>query len=493
MSMRTQIDLRIGSRAGTRQRSAGESLRVLVLGDFTGRSHPPATLSAQRIAIDDFDTAIGALAPVVPIAAPDEGKPLAQIAITAFGELHPDHLAVTIPHLRELLELDAALRDPRTEKQALATLDSLAGPKATAVAPSAAAAGAVAGGDNRSESSDQLLGRLLGAARREDAGARAAKARVQQIIDSALGSAASAGSSSQAVDGRARLARLFNDRCRRILVDQRFRSVERAWRSVHWLASRLEGDEAQLYVADLSKEALARHVGELGRDLDASPLHRLLARDADDRWDLIVGDYSFGLTPDDVALLATLGALAARARAPFLAHGDLGLAGCASAADVDAPWDWRYADSELATLWNELRGHPAAQWIGLATPRFLLRLPYGSKADAIERFEFEELPARPERERFLWGNPAFACALLIARAHAQGEAAYWPNGGGGNVDDLPMPVYSDGGGEAVQPPIELVLGERARATATERGLIALAGGLNANRISIPSTRSLAIG
>ena len=493
MSMRTQIDLKIGSRAGTRRRSAGDPLRVLVLGDFAGRSQPPAILSAQRLAIDDFDTLMGALAPVVPIAGPDDGKPLAQIAITAFGEFHPDHLAVTIPHLRELLELDRALRDPRTEKQALATLDSLAGPKATAEAPSAAAAGAIAGADKGSESSDQLLGRLLGAARREDAAAHAAKARVQQIIDSALGSAASAGSSSQAVDGRARLARLFNDRCRRILVDQRFRSVERAWRSVHWLASRLESDEAHLYVADLSKQALARHVGALGQNLDASPLHRLLARDGDDAWDLIVGDYSFALTPDDVALLATLGALAARARAPFLAHGDLGLAGCKSAADVDAPWDWRYSDSDLATLWTELRGHPAAQWIGLAAPRFLLRLPYGAKTDAIERIDFEELPARPERERFLWGNPAFACALLMARAHARGDGAHWPNGGGGEVDDLPMPVYSDGGGEAVQPPIEHVLGERARATATERGLIALAGGANANRISIPSTRCLANG
>jgi type VI secretion system protein ImpC len=487
MSMRTQIEFGPGSRVA-RRRSAGEPLRVLVLGDFSGRSQPPATLSAKRIEIDDFDAAIDALAPVVPIAT-DDGKPLAQIAITAFAHLHPDHLAVTIPHLRELVELDRALRDPRTEKQALATLDSLAGPGATTQAPAASAS---TEGDQRDESTDQLLGRLLGAARREDAGERAAKARVKQLIDSALGSATSAASSSQAVDARARLARLFNDRCRRILLDQRFRSVERAWRSVHWLASRLEGDEAHLYVADLSKEALAAHVGELGQNLGASPLHRLLARDTDDRWDLIVGDYSFALTADDVTLLATLGALAARARAPFLAHGDLGLAGCAKAEDADVPWDWRYADGDLAALWNELRGHPAAQWLGLATPRFLLRLPYGAKGDAIERFEFEELPVRPQRERFLWGNPAFACALLMAHAHALGDAASWPNGGG-NVDDLPMPIYSDGGGEAVQPPIELVLGERARATATERGLIALAGGSNANRISVPSTRSLASG
>jgi predicted component of type VI protein secretion system len=147
------------------------------------------------------------------------------------------------------------------------------------------------------------------------------------------------------------------------------------------------------------------------------------------------------------------------------------------------------ASRDLGTIKPASR--PSAQVIGFATPRISPRLPYGSKATRSSDLNSRSA-CPPERERFLWGNPAFACALLIARAHARGDGAHWPSGGG-DVDDLPMPVYSDGGGEAVQPPIELVLGERARATATERGLIAFAGGFNANRISIPSTRCLANG
>ena len=488
MSTRAQLEIKLDSRPKGQRRRADKPLRVLVLGDFSGSLRTAPTFHAIRLAIDSIDAVVGAVAPVVPIAAPDHGNPTAGLTISALDQLHPDYLAATVPHLRELLELDLRLRDPRTEQQALTELDGLLGPAESTGAPPTPAA--VAGtGD---ESSDQLLGRLLGKARRDD-GSRAAKARVRQLIDDALGSSASPASSSSAVDGRARVAQLLTARCRRILAEPQFRSVERAWRSVHWLASRLEDDEAQVHVVDLSKAALAQHLAQLGPRLEASPLHRLLATEGDDRWDLIVGDYSFGLNADDVTLLATLGALAARARTPFLAHGDLGLAGCTDAANLDSPWDWRYADSELAALWSELRRHPAAQWIGLAAPRFLLRLPYGAKTDAIERFEFEELPPRPQSERFLWGNPAFACALLIARARAAGNAEVWPAGGGGSVDDLPMPVYWDGRGEAAQPPIELVLNERARAVMTERGLIAFAGGANANRISVPSTQSLAGG
>jgi type VI secretion system protein ImpC len=484
VSTRAQLEIKLDSRPKGQRRRAEEPLRVLVLGDFSGSLHTAPTFHAIRLAIDGVDAVVGAVAPVVPIAAPDHGNPTAGLTISALDQLHPDYLATTVPHLRELLELDLRLRDPRTEQRALTELNDLLGPaEKTGTPPTTAAVGGT-----RDESSDQLLGRLLGNAR--DDGSRAAKARVRQLIDDALGSSASPAPSSSAVDGRARVAQLLTARCRRILAEPQFRSVERAWRSVHWLTSRLEDDEAHVYIVDLSKAALAQHLTQLGFRLDASPLHRLLATEGDDRWDLIVGDYSFGLTADDVTLLATLGALAARARTPFLAHGELGLVGCTNAADLDSPWEWRYADSELAALWSELRRHPAAQWIGLAAPRFLLRLPYGAKTDAIERFEFEELPPRPQSERFLWGNPAFACALLLARARAAGNAEFWPAGGGGSVDDLPMPVYSDGGGEAAQPPIELVLNERARAVMTERGLIAFAGGANTNRISVPSTQSL---
>ena len=157
MSTRAQLEIKLDSRPKGQRRRAEEPLRLLVLGDFSGSSQTAPTFRPLRAAIDDLDTVIGAVAPKVPIAAPDHGNPTAALAISALEQLHPDYLATTVPHLRELLELDLRLRDPRTEQQALAELDGLtARPEKTATPPTAAAVGGT-----RDESSDELLGRWL--------------------------------------------------------------------------------------------------------------------------------------------------------------------------------------------------------------------------------------------------------------------------------------------------------------------------------------------
>ncbi len=132
-----------------------------------------------------------------------------------------------------------------------------------------------------------------------------------------------------------------------------------------------------------------------------------------------------------------------------------------------APWDWA-ADSDLAQLWNDVRSHPAANWIGLATPRFLLRQPFGKRTDSIDSFAFRELPVRPGKEHFLWANPGLRVRVSAGTAAAT-DRRRWPLHGALEVPDLPMPVYDDGGGQAVQPPVEIVLSERARVSrAAER-------------------------
>lgn len=270
-----------------------------------------------------------------------------------------------------------------------------------------------------------------------------------------------------------------------------FRDLERAWRSVHWLVSRLEDDQAEVHLLDVSKAALGAHLTSFRERLETSPLHALISEtDADAGWDLVVADYTFALAAQDLLLLATMGVLAARGSAPFIGHGNLSLAGCADEAAVDEPWNWAIPDDDLGNLWTEFRRHPAAGAVALAAPRFLLRYPYGQRADPVDAFAFEELPSRPERERFLWANPAFACALVMAQqdAPAGSEGA---DAGSSFVTDLPMPQYDDGRGQAIQPPVEFLLGERARAAAERAGLIVCAGGRNANRMSVGALRTLA--
>ena len=99
---------------------------------------------------------------------------------------------------------------------------------------------------------------------------------------------------------------------------------------------------------------------------------------------------------------------------------------------------------------------------------------------AIRRWTQYSKPvrSRPSRDAFFWGSPAFACAYWLAAQHAAGadpaETA---------LDDLPAPLYDDGRGDALQPPLEVLLTERARAAAEQHGIVALAGGRNTTRIA----------
>ena len=48
-------------------------------------------------------------------------------------------------------------------------------------------------------------------------------------------------------------------------------------------------------------------------------------------------------------------------------------------------------------------------------------LPYGKKTSPLESFDFEEFPDTPVHEDYLWGNPAFAVALLLAQSFSRGR------------------------------------------------------------------------
>src|SRR5262249_14300924 len=149
-----------------------------------------------------------------------------------------------------------------------------------------------------------------------------------------------------------------------------------------FLVRRLETDgQFRLYVLDVTKDELAADLGAAD-SLEAAAIYRLLVEPSvgtagGQPWAVLVGHYTFGPARDDVELLGWLGQLARRAGAPFLAAASSRVLSCASLARTPDPDDWQApADAET---WEALRGAPEARYLGLALPRFLLRLPYGKQ------------------------------------------------------------------------------------------------------------------
>ena len=266
---------------------------------------------------------------------------------------------------------------------------------------------------------------------------------------------------------------------RALLQAPQFKALEALWRGVYWLVSNLETDEQlKLYLLDACRA-----------ELIADPEAAREAIEASGPWSLVVGQYSFGRSAEDVGLLARLGTAAARAGAPFLAAAEPDLVGCGSIAATPDPRDWTPPAGEAAEQWSALRESAIAPWIGLTLPRMLLRLPYGKSTVPIGSFPFEELSPR-RHESYLWGSGALACALLIARAFA---ASGWDMEPGEEleVEDLPAHVHDDGGEKRLQPCAEAALADRAADAILAAGLMPLLSHKGRNAVRLARFQSIA--
>jgi type VI secretion system protein ImpC len=247
-------------------------------------------------------------------------------------------------------------------------------------------------------------------------------------------------------------------RLRSLLHDADVQAVEATWRGLDFLLRRCPDEERVHYhVLDASLEEIAA---------DQTGLQRLLR---DERWNVIVGLFTFGETSADLETLGGLGDLARSLGAAFLGGAHPQLVACDSFEQHPDPDNWKFAlPDEVQETWQNLRAAEAGSHIGLALPRFLLRQPYGRAGDSIERFAFEEMTDNSSHESFLWGNSALLAAQLLIEGHAAGQRV-----AAGNLADLPAGRYFDHGGTALKPCAEAWLVDRAAETIARKGLIAV--------------------
>ena len=221
-----------------------------------------------------------------------------------------------------------------------------------------------------------------------------------------------------------------------------FQALESAWRGLDWFLGRAaKGRQIEVMLLDISLAELAADL-KANEDLTASGLYQVLIENGvrgprGTPWAVLVGNYVFDLTGQHAELLGRLAKIASQTMAPFLTtvHPQV--------------LDKAFALSpEAAPAWQALRQLPEAALLGLAVPRFLLRLPYGENTQSIERFSYEEMTQPQDRSHYLWGNPAFACAALLAQGFQKDGWGTKP-GAVLELDNLPIHVYTVDGEEEV--------------------------------------------
>ncbi len=475
--------------------------RILVLGDFSGRESR-GIRSAEDLGVDrlpvrvDRDNleslpeTLGARAAIQLV----RGGPTLDIPIRRLEDLHPDGLFEGTAAFAGLRRTRIDLRDPEGYERAATEVRSwerLKDGGAADVAAALTAEGSPEGADLVSE----LLERSQAAADKDnDENPENAFNRFVQQVVAPYQAPAEASDRDELV---ARTEDAIGSWMRDFLHHPRLQALEAAWRGLAFLVGRLETDgSVEVHVLDITRDELSDSLRATA-DLSNSAIHEIFA--ATGPWSLFAGLFTFDRSLRDIALLGRLGKVASASGAPFLAAGNpLILEPDRDREEAEEEEEDDGEDEEKGppnpvdeSLWAALRDLPESRFLGLALPRFLLRLPYGAATEPLEQFPFEEMK-NSGYDALLWGNPAIACAVLIAQAFEKGGWRFHP----GLVRDLEeLPLYvraADGRGDAVATPCaETLLSDDAAQKILERGLIPLVSLRGRDVIRIPKFQSIA--
>ena len=279
---------------------------------------------------------------------------------------------------------------------------------------------------------------------------------------------------------------------RAILHHPKFLALESAWRGLYFLVRRVETDkDLKIFILDFSHHELTVNLKNINNLTDSFLYRRLIDR----AYSIVGGNYSFGLNVEDVASLIRLSKIAYDFDAKFISYIKPEIFGIESFFEVQdvSQLDVFEASNEYK-LWQALRNVSESDHLGLSPMRFLGRLPYGDMTDSIDTFSFEEFNGDVNFERFVWLNPCFGIALLLAQSYKIAGSKMKGNLHH-DIDNLPIYIYRQNGETKTLPCAEILLTENLLEKILDQGLITLISFKDYNRIrlgrfqSVSSTKS----
>lgn len=428
-------------RLGKRERAApGAAFRLALLGDFSGRAGAGSLETGSELAarkpikvdVDNFDQVVERLKPQVVVGLGDEGT--VTVPIGELDDFHPDQLVENLELFEQLLGLRKNLQSKAGFDRAAKEVLSWAGEEALSTVREKPRGSAVPTDRKLSD-----FARLTGRPAREEASS-------DDLIKRLIGPYIQPARDSRQDALVARVDEALSAAMRRVLHSPEFQTAEALWRSVDMLVRRIEtGATMQIVLYDISAEELAADLAS-NDSLEETGLFSLLvdqpALDANQGpLTVVAGLYQWELTPPHAELLGRMTQICAAGGTTFLSSiGPDPLR--------EKPHEWHPL---IKQAWSELQALPAAAYLGLATPRFLMRMPYGKRTDPIDAFAFEEFTRQGGLSGMLWGNPAVLVALTLAETWSRNSRAM-KLGSVASVDDLPVYVYVDKDGDQIALP-----------------------------------------
>jgi type VI secretion system protein ImpC len=475
--------------------------RILVLGDFSGRTNRGAAPSGNewanqrpiRVDRDNFDAVMAKLGIGLTLSVPGKAVPLASIRFSGLEDFHPDRLY-------ERLDVFQALKDTRKSLEDPATFAAVAGvlkgarSHADATAPSFKSENAAVG--NTGSVSGDLLDQIISQPPQEQENASAPPSEWRSFLQDIVSPHLVSGPYPRQVEMMAAVDAAAGELMRMILHHPDFMALEAAWKGLHFIVSRLETDALlKIHLLDISKAELAADLGA-AENLRSTGLFRLLVEQTTqtpgaEPWAVLIGNYRFEKCHADIDFLGRMAKIAKASGAPFIAAASDRMVCRTSLAKTPDPDDWDQSEKpEDVQAWQSLRELPEAAYLGLVLPRFLLRLPYGADTEPAEVFDFEEMTSPLDLDTCLWGNAAFACALLLGQAFSRNGWHLRP-GDQLEVNNLPLYLRKDDAESKLLPCAETLLTQRAAESILDAGLMPLLSFFNQDIVRLARFQAIA--
>jgi type VI secretion system protein ImpC len=421
---------------------------VGVLADLSAAGGPGQALRDRRfieVDRDNFDSVMGKIGPELSLDVPnrlsaDQPRLFVRLRLTRMASFEPEEVVSQIAPLKQLLIFRRNLRalsvrmigDVRFEEELENAFQS---------AKPAAARDIV--GYLARKTSEFAADASDGAFLNETIAAQLSANRsvewdVPRAIDECIA----------AVD--ALVSRQLNE----VMHAPEFQRLEATWRGLSYLVNQTESSsKLKIRLLDATKGDLLHDLGRAVEVEKAAIFQKVFTEEygtlGGQPFGLLVGDYEFGPSAEDVTILDQLSRIGAFIHAPFISSASPAMFGFTSFDELAGPRDLASVFEDARFLrWRSFRQSDDARYVGLCVPHILLRLPYGYDAP-VEQFQFDEMIDGRTREKYVWGNTAYALAARITDAFARYEwcAAIRGVEGGGRVEGLPAHAFRTDDGE----------------------------------------------
>ena len=469
LAMEDDADARFGTLVVERPADAEaerKKFRIAILGDFSGRASRGALETGDALAgrrpikldVDNIEQVIAGFATTLVLPLGKDGAGI-EVPLNEFDDLHPDELFENVELFEELSLLrQRVARGDATAISEMQDWGEAHGGKRPKVR--ARAKGTAVPADRRLGEFQSLI---------DDMNARMAEpGDVDDMIQRIVAPHVVAAPDPEQESMQAAVDEALSAAMRTVLHHPDFQAVEATWRSLDFLSRRIEtGPNVEIVLYDVSAEEWAADLSATD-ELGESGLFRMLAEEplldaSQGALSAVFGLYTLEETPPHAELMGRMSKISAWMNAPFMAS--------VSPAFLETKKEDRHPLT--AEAWDALRALPEAAYVGLAAPRFLLRLPYGARTEPVDPFDFEEFTLRDGLKGMLWGNPVVLSAVLMAQTAAQGGRDM-QLGAVMTANDMPFHFMTDRHGDQVALPCtERLLTTSTMAHVVARGFMPL--------------------